>query len=142
MTSPKTLLSLDPGKTTGYAWTTAYPDRLELIQTGLIPWDDRFEELQKIVNAYPWDNVIVETFRLFPHKARAQIGSEFPAVQIIGIVEYLLWERDYLDRLVYQDPSTKKRTTVLPDDTPTNPHMQDAVKHARYFSVVTLGYKC
>lgn len=139
---PKTLLSLDPGTTTGYAVVEATESSLEVIKAGTILWNDRFYDLQELVNEWPYDHIIVETFRLFPHKAMSQIGSHFPSAQVIGIIEFLLWHRGYLDRLVYQNPSIKARTQVMDDSIPNITHVQDAYRHARYFAITKLNCKC
>lgn len=76
--------SFDPGKRTGIAlWTATgectkkavlQPDELELFLEGV-----RHTRTFKVF--------IIEDFRLFQHKAQAQVGSNMPASMAIGKIE-------------------------------------------------------
>lgn len=79
--------TIDPGRTTGAAiWQ--YTD------TGIYKLEqvDEYPErngLYSVIENTKFDIIIYEAFRLYANKAKAQIGSDFEAAQIIGVIKYL-----------------------------------------------------
>lgn len=83
----QTLLAIDPGETTGYALFQYGHDRSRpptLLQSGqCLLWGP----IPYIIVTV--DRIVIERFLLLPGVALAQTGSEFPAVQVLGVVRFL-----------------------------------------------------
>jgi len=86
------ITALDPGDTTGIA--VAFMQYMgndtfkTVIRTRSAPYDD-IENLRVLQNDIITSQVLVwETFFLYPHKAKQQVGSQFPAVQLIGWAKF------------------------------------------------------
>lgn len=130
------LVAIDPGHTTGYVEAEATDGVLTLTKVLQIPWEERFS-LMSLLCALPLpDAVIVESFRLYAHKARAQINNDFPSVRVIGIVEAAAYLVDILDRVHFQPASIRTRVQVLPEHQEVDragPHARDAYQHLRFF---------
>lgn len=151
------LLSFDPsgnydeGKgTTGYGISTDghMPHKLGDIAAGSFEskhayWFAHRELIEKV---FP-DIIVIESYRLFGHKAKEQTGSSLETPQLIGYMEMVAYE--FKIPVVFQDPSTKSRHT---DDILiksgviekrgnkyfykgelTNLHKRDALRHALYY---------
>ena len=140
------VLGLDPGKTTGYCMLTCDGKddeglfNLEVIKWGEIRWDDRFSAILELlheiyVRPNPW--VVYEGFNLYQHtaQAQAQIHSDFPSVQVIGIIQALTYQNypGLVPSMVSQPASVRKRVNTPPFVRGT--HAKDAYRHARYFVV-------
>jgi hypothetical protein len=84
------LLAVDPGGTTGWSlWAISDDGHPELISSGqVLTWHGLDGIISEDVAI-----VVMEAFRLFPQRAKEQIGSDFPAVQVIGVVRYLCEKR-------------------------------------------------
>lgn len=125
----KTMLSVDPGGTTGLALFEYAQDEYELLWKRQVPnslhgfldwhWDEgQFLDLQTIV---------CESFDL-----RAGIYPDLSPVYIIGAIE-ALWPNKLID-IIYQKPSQKhlcedpilKKMNLY---SPGRPHANDAVRH-------------
>lgn len=112
------ILAIDPGYTTGICSAKCHDD-FEVIQVGEFPWAKRHEALRTLLTGtyaphgipLTFDVVIIESFRLMPHKAQSQIGKTFPSSQLIGIVDYLCWKTS--TSLVIQEPGQRTRVKVL-----------------------------
>lgn len=135
------ILAIDPGETTGCASCTA---------EGLLFSDLKVADIVDLLKleqfvgwamvGYPNCVCVVESFNLFPHKARAQIGSNFPSAEVIGVMKYFAqrWDR----RLVFQTPAQKEviKDSMLKDCfhlevLPTSPHIKDAMRHILFFTL-------
>lgn len=140
------VLGLDPGKTTGYCMLTSDGKddeglfNLEVIKWGEILWDERFSAILDLlmsvsVRPNPW--VVYESFNLYQHSAQgqAQIHSDFPSVQVIGIIQALTYQNypELVDKMVTQPASVRKRVNTPPFV--RGAHAKDAYRHARYFVV-------
>lgn len=105
-----------------------------------------FAHRERIEIVYP-DVLVVESYRLFGHKAKQQSGSSLETPQLIGYLEMVAHEINI--PIVLQDPSTKTRHT---DDIlvktgiiekrgnkyfykgeMTNLHQRDALRHNLYY---------
>ena len=92
--------------------------------------------------------VVIESYRLFGHKSKQQIGSSLETPMLIGYLQMICYELKI--PVVLQDPSTKTRHT---DDVLvktgilekrgnkyfykgelTNLHKRDALRHNLYFN--------
>ena len=151
MNNPIYVLSIDPGKTTGIVLASCKsPKDFTVISAKDWKWSSRFE----IPEYYNLDNplglmyslsnfngqiptyVVIESFNLFRHKAQQLTGSDFPAVRVIGMIEYAMSEAGILDRLITQTPSQRIRAKILDQhvqDLKGLHHAKDAYKHLRVF---------
>lgn len=119
----------------------ATKDDFQLTQAGQIPWQERFSCLKKlIIEDLPcW--IVVESFRLYEHKAQDQVNSDFPSVRVIGAIEAYLEGVGRLDRLVLQPASVRSRVQILNEHKPmlvNKVHAHDAYQHLRYFFVTKI----
>lgn len=48
--------------------------------------------------------IVIESFKLFPHMAKAQIGSDFPSCQVIGQLKLLAYQTGLQTCLHFQNP--------------------------------------
>lgn len=94
----KTLLAVDPGNVTGWvkAKIISEPDDefpnglMQIVDHGTwsgIPllWARRHNYFEGV------DIVVVEDYRVYPHKAQAHVGSRVTAARELGRVELLAW---------------------------------------------------
>jgi hypothetical protein len=103
------VLAIDPGERVG--WARASMDAglmpghggAELVQ-GVTPLKDFALKLGEVFGDY--DTVIYETWRLYPHKAKALIGNDMQPSQLVGIIRYLGWINPQV-KLVSQGADTK-----------------------------------
>ncbi len=91
--------------------------------------------------------VVIETYKLFGHKSKQQIGSQLETPQLIGYLEMVCFELGI--EVVYQDPTTKQRhaddvlvkTGVIEKrgnklyykGELTNLHKRDALRHNMFY---------
>jgi len=134
------ILAFDPGRTTGVSRITVIDrsDKFVLDFSREIDWAERFESVNNILREIgPEDVIVTEAFRLFPHKATAQIGSDFPSSQVIGIIEALCFTLQLNpNNIIYQVPGDITKVAVLDQDLPLvagSPHRIDSYRHARLF---------
>jgi len=134
------LFAFDPGQTTGYCvMQINVPNRtFEVVRCDEIEWDVRLENTMDVMAAArPQDLIVIESFRLFPHKANAQVGSIFPSVRMIGIIETMAYYANINSaRIRYQEPGDIAKVAVMEEDlhwVKGSPHKGDAYRHARLF---------
>lgn len=148
------IVAFDPGGTTGIALIDHDFGRdFELIKSFELPWKNRFEIFNLIyTNRLYIKAIVIEEFRLFANQKtlHAQIQSDIPSAQVIGIVE-LSARLAKLNSVVFQKPSdihTKDPITKKPVYTIEIPpkfkpqihrslHCIDAFLHARFFVLTT-----
>lgn len=133
--APKVLLSVDPGKATGWA---VYNKTL-MKDMGICRTPEEFDVwLDSFVAKYgPPDVVLIEDFVLFRHKAKQQIGSRFEVSQVIGITKRFARQAD---AEVVMQKSDILPTAVLYSKMPipkdhANSHHIVAANHAVYYLV-------
>jgi hypothetical protein len=138
----KKILAVDPGLTTGLAYGVHQGGRDFLFtRSEEMKWDDRFD-LYRLLQEWCPSIIVCESFRLYAHKSKQQIGSEFPSVRIIGILElsaHLL----ALPEPVFQPPSIRQNVRIPDEHLPRvqgSEHRKDSYQHLRYF-VLTRGPK-
>lgn len=105
-----------------------------------------FAHKEFIEETFP-DLIIIESYKLFGHKSKQQIGSSLETPQLIGYLEMVAYEMGI--PVVFQDPSTKQRHTdeilvklnILEKrggkfyfkGELTNLHKRDALRHYLYY---------
>jgi hypothetical protein len=105
-----------------------------------------FAHKELIEKTFP-DICVIETYKLFGHKAKEQSGSSLETPQLIGYLEMVCYELKI--PIVYQDPSTKARhaddilvtlgviekksTKYYYKGELTSMHMRDALRHGLYY---------
>jgi hypothetical protein len=99
------VLAIDPGERVGWARAELCPegalkllspvgfrlpgiDAATLVQ-GVTPLKDFALKLGAVIGEY--DTVVYETWRLYPHKAKALVGNDMQPSQLVGIIRYLAW---------------------------------------------------
>lgn len=101
----------------------------------------------KLINEKKPDYIVIESYKLFGHKAKSQSGSSLETPQLIGYLQMIAYGLDI--PVILQDPSTKSRhsDTVLTltgtitksgiqyyfNGEKTNMHKRDALRHNMYF---------
>ena len=135
-------LGIDPGETTGVCVAYSSGDELIVSEAFELTWESRFQLLPLVSilseqSATQLD-IVVESFHLYKHRAQQQVGSYFPSVRVIGILETAAWASKILNRIIYQSASDIARVTVLPQHAKIvggSEHTKDAYKHIRYHYV-------
>lgn len=146
------IIAGDPGGTSGYCVIDHHSGRdFELIRSFELPWKNRFEIFNLIyVNRSKIKAVVIEEFRLFANQRtlHAQIQSEMPSAQVIGIIE-LSAKLSKLDCVVFQKPAdihyrenSKLRYTVTINENHKplihrSQHCVDAYLHAKVYVLTT-----
>jgi hypothetical protein len=135
------ILAFDPGETTGFVAGMFDGDKdFGLLRCEEIPWENRFSRTWKWLQFYQPDYIVVEAFRLYPHRAMEQIGKDFPSSQFIGIISAYAWKLQ-LPSITLQPASVRSSVKVLPEHRTmigTSKHIVDAYRHLRYFIIVNL----
>jgi RNase H-fold protein (predicted Holliday junction resolvase) len=151
------VLSFDPsgnyteGKgTTGYAISLGdnLPHKLgDIKATDFNSKWSYWNEHENLIRQVEPDVIVIESYRLFGHKAKEQTGSSLETPQLIGYLEMVAWKLH--TPVAFQDPSTKQRHA---DDVLvtlgviekkgnkfyykgelTNLHQRDALRHGLYY---------
>lgn len=136
------IVSFDPGKTTGVVvahWESGR--HFDLLLTGVIPWNDRFTQTKDVISHYKPEYIVIESFRLYPHKAQSQIGKDFPSAQMIGIIETYAHDHGLLAGVRLQPANVRSSVKVIDDHkrmVGASPHVNDAYRHLRYYIIVNL----
>lgn len=139
------VLGVDPGKTTGVCMLRT-GKTIEVIMAEQIPWETRLEDFWALLTATFREElpvpqyIVVENFRLRPGRAMEQVGSTFPSVEIIGLIEAFGYVTKNFFQIVYQEPGAISRVAILPEHAhffTGLQHAADAYKHARYFCVTS-----
>jgi len=146
------ICGVDPGNTTGVCLIdeTASRDDFQVVGVYQIPWEYRISFFQALFTGTFADEVqskpllpevvVIESFRLRPGRAMEQVGSEFPSVRVIGIVETFISLCIPKPLLVFQEPSVIGRVEILPqhiEQFKALIHAGDAYRHARYYHITT-----
>lgn len=134
----------DPGVTTGYAifrTSDTAPERYVLLELGDCQPDElvaRWQDIEKVHGHI--DVAVVEDFRLFMKRARAQRNSNMPASKIIGKLEAMVDLSHGTTELVMQPASVKTMgmryagIDAMPSDH-SKTHSLDAYVHGYYYGV-------
>ena len=142
-TNMKRILGIDPGRTTGYVDIDLHENgEYRVADVAEIAWENRFDLLDFIGASWPDgqphlpDIIVVESFRLYPHKAKSQIGNDFPSSQVIGIIELSAHIHHISYNVLFQPASSIARVKVLQDLSAAD-DIRDAYKHARLYIVTS-----
>lgn len=106
-----------------------------------------FESHEWLIKEHKPDIIVIESYKLFGHKAKQQSGSSLETPQLIGFIEMVAF-KNKID-LFFQDPSNKIRVA---DDILTrmgvfekkgnkyycqgkitNLHMRDSIRHGIFY---------
>lgn len=133
------IASFDPGRTTGCVLARWESGRdFDIVMKYAIPWEKRFPAIKDILRYVP-EHIVVESFRLYPHSARAQIGQDFPSSQVIGIIETFAYEYSPESRITKQPAAARSNVKVTHEEIKgSSVHVLDAYLHLRYFIIVNL----
>ena len=104
--------------------------------------------LSLALNEKKVDVIVCENFRLYQHKAQAQIHSLLETPRIIGALEYCAWQKNvplyfqmavdvkkrFSDEILLKNGTLKKeKNAICFKEIKTNDHMRDAIRHFYYF---------
>lgn len=157
------ILSFDPsgnfteGKgTTGYAIAVDgyLPHKLgDINSEGFVNKHEYWLKHEDLINFVAPDVIVIESYKLFGHKAKQQTGSEIPTAQLIGYLEMIAYKKKI--PVFFQDPSTKQRhaddilvkmgivekkgRSYYYKGEITNMHKRDALRHNLYFQKYNKG---
>lgn len=138
------ILSFDPGQTTGFALydTDTKEFALEgIIENGATPHLNFIWNFIEEINP---QQVVVESFHLYGGKASAKIGSSFPEIEVIGCIR--TWVQVQRQLSGSEEPTLTLQTASQGKSIWTNErlkqfgyytknrHSRDAVRHALHFT--------
>ena len=130
------LLSLDPGGTTGWA----YFKNLEMITCGQLDTNEvgqSFEEIQKLCQQYSIFELVYEDYRVYKWKAKQHAGSQLHTTRVIGAIESVChvnnigWINQPAN--VAKGFCTDKRLKDWGLWIEGQKHARDAIRHACYY---------
>lgn len=132
--------TIDPGNTTGGAIWVFNDTGLYELQT-VDEYKTR-ESLYQVLEDNKFDVIIYEAFRLYANKATAQIGSDFEAAQIIGVIKYLAEkqktpaiEQMASTKAFWSNDRLKKMGLYVTSD-----HRRDSIRHFLNWYYFTIKY--
>lgn len=100
-----TILTLDPGNSTGWLWCNIDDKGVYSIIGGGTIAEDHLHVAKKIYDTAP-DLVIFETFHMYPGKAKSLAWNSFYPCEVIGVIKYICALMGI--KTVGLSPSTKK----------------------------------
>lgn len=122
-----TTLVFDPGNTTGWAQF----ENDVLVNWGQLDFD--LPALWDLLCTRAPDVLVWESFNLHAHRRDSQIGSSFPAVQVIGVLRLYAdqWGLDYTERTPQQVKQiwTDDKLRKFHFYQKGQPHANDAIRH-------------
>lgn len=128
----KKLFSLDPGKTNGFAFFKG--EDLRLAGWFLNEHETIEDIIANEVVPFSPDEIVMESFRLYPWKAKNQFWSDFVTTEVIGIIKHFAWKNDIpvvmqpaSNKQPFPDERLKKMGVYVP-----NNHARDAIRHGLY----------
>ncbi len=130
------LLSIDPGKTTGYALFK----NTALYKSGQLDTPDipsAAEHLSSFLDVYTFNQMVVEDYRIYSWKAKDHTWSDLLTPRVIGCVETICALHNI--PLVKQSPQNAKQ--FVTDDrlkewqlyVKGKVHARDAIRHGCYY---------
>ena len=118
MKQPRVLV-LDPGESTGMVF----------LYNGKVH-GDTFEMWSKVdyyIRKLRPTVIVIENFRLRRHAALSLVGSDFPAIQVLGVIKFLA--QYYGVPFVLQSPAVMSAMDRAVRPRGANEHIFDALKH-------------
>lgn len=138
--------------TTGYCIGNGKGTILEIGEIRAKDYETRMEYhdavLSLALNKKKVDVIVCENFKLYQHKAMAQVHSEMETPRIIGALEYCAWlkkmplyfqmavdvKKRFSDEILLENNILEKQKNALYfKGIKTNDHMRDAIRHYNYF---------
>lgn len=135
---PDTLLAVDPGETTGWAlFRMGNPT-----DSGEIPKEDFADTFLGALMTLEPSIVVVEDYKIYPHKAKAHTWSSLHTVKIIGVIEALCAQNNI--PVVKQMASSKQFVTneklrAWEFYQKRRSHTNDAIRHGCYYLLFHKG---
>jgi len=149
------IVAFDPGAVTGFCEALVSSDgTIQVVKSQEIAWANRFSGVHGLLRGIELgtrtldpdrtfaplpDVIVVEAFHLYAHRAKEQIGNDFPSVKMMGVIETYAFELGILDKIIYQPASVMSRVTILTEHVPSiarSEHARDAYRHLRYYVVM------
>ena len=137
-----TLLSLDPGHTTGYCVFNG----LELIRKGEIRTlepEEAYKEINTLIHCARPTEVVFEDYRIYSWRAKQHANSELVTAKLIGMIQAICISHglEYFKQPanVAMEFVTDKRLKEFRYYVEGQRHARDAIRHACYF--ITFGGK-
>ena len=145
--------NFEEGKgTTGYCIGNGDGTIIEIGEIRAKDFETRMEYhdavLSLALNKKKVDVIVCENFRLYQHKAQAQVHSELETPRIIGALEYCAWlkkmplyfqmatevKKRFSDEIMLENKILDKHKNALYFNfIKTNDHIRDAMRHYYYF---------
>lgn len=141
-----TVIALDPGETTGY-FVKKYPENCNPLTEGIVAEGGTVGRnhlgVFNLLDRVAPDIVILESFALYPGKAKSLSWNSFYPCEVIGVIKLwiMLQKRKVLK--VEQAPSVKKYAGGLREDFQyfqrnllkehMTEHVKDAYMHIKYW---------
>ena len=121
----RSVVVIDPGASCGIVTMHVHRSKLRM-RFYMMSWPQEAKLLRRLACAA--DGVLVERFRLYA--PTHQMGSTFPAVEVIGMLREAVG-----DRLTFQDPAVQAQVSSRELDEyvshiPANEHCRAALRHA------------
>lgn len=85
------LISIDPGKTTGYAIFNT--EKKKLLEADELDWQNFIHDFFPGWLTLSNDRVVIEKYRIRRGTVSANLGKDLRTVKIIGVIEWLCEER-------------------------------------------------
>lgn len=117
------VLAFDPGQTTGYAVLST--DGEYQVLGSFAEW----YLVDALMGSYEPDVVVIEQFRLYPYAARSKVWSDFPTVEVIGVIKYLA-ERHSIPFVMQSAADVKVINLVYTKQKKGDRHAYSALRHA------------
>lgn len=136
-----TLLSLDPGHTTGYALWLCDPDNIQLLEAGqLSTWDKSdlsMDGLVKLMDTVKIKHAVFETYQIYEWKNADHSWSQVPTIQIIGATKILCQQKS----ITYSSQTAQVAKQFCTDQKLEQwrfyergmRHARDAIRHGAYY---------
>ena len=145
-------LWLEGKGTTGYCIGDEEGNIIEIGEVKASDYTNRMEYTDAVFNVVfkknSVDMIVCENFRLYAHKAKAQIHSLLETPRIIGALEYIAWKEPkpiyfqmasdvkqrFSDEIMLEKNIIQKhKNAYYFNFIKTNDHMRDAMRHFYYF---------
>lgn len=136
-----TLLSLDPGHTTGYAVWLCEQEDVKLLESGqLCTWDKadlKMEEFVKLIQTVNIRHAVFETYQIYEWKNADHSWSQVPTIQIIGATKILCQQNN----ISYSSQTAQVAKQFCTDQKLESwgfyqrglRHARDAIRHGAYY---------
>lgn len=136
-----TLISFDPGHTTGYAVWHVTKEQAHLVETGqVMTWtkDDLvIEPFQDLVKKYSPTDIVLESYQIYEWKSSDHSWSQIPTVQVIGCIKTIC----KMNNIPYWSQTAQVAKQFCDDKKLESwgywkegmRHARDAIRHGCYF---------